>query len=155
MPERSYLHDPDLARDVHLNMLIAAQRSAEAMEDVCLERGLTRAQYSVLWVLCLSPRSKTGVPVSEIVDGLVNRAADVTRLVDRLEKAGLASRRTNPDDRRSVLVQPTAKGRRVLRQLTPDLADHHGAEWGHLNTGELQQLNTLLAKALWGETLLP
>jgi DNA-binding MarR family transcriptional regulator len=148
-------HDPELARDVHLNVLIAAQKSADAMEKVCQTANLTRAQFSVLWVLCLSPNTKLGVPVSEIADGLVTRASDATRLVDRLENMGLAQRRPNPNDRRGVLVRPTAKGRQIFAALSPKLEQHHSVEWSNLDAHELGALNTLLAKALWGEALLP
>ena len=44
----------------------------------------------------------------------------VTALVDRLERAGYAERRPNPEDRRSSVVRPTAWGtEEVLRHLGP------------------------------------
>lgn len=36
--------------------------------------------------------------------------AAITRLVDKLEKQGLVERRINPDDRRQILIAPTATG---------------------------------------------
>jgi DNA-binding MarR family transcriptional regulator len=41
----------------------------------------------------------------------------ITRAIDRLEEFGLARRKTDPNDRRSVLVQRTAAGNRFLREL--------------------------------------
>jgi DNA-binding MarR family transcriptional regulator len=44
----------------------------------------------------------------------------VTALVDRLERAGYAERRPNPQDRRSSVVRPTAWGtEEALRHLGP------------------------------------
>jgi DNA-binding MarR family transcriptional regulator len=42
-------------------------------------------------------------------------APTMTRLVDGLERDGLVTRTPDPDDARGVLVRPTARGRRLLR----------------------------------------
>jgi DNA-binding MarR family transcriptional regulator len=40
----------------------------------------------------------------------------MTRIVDGLERAGLAKRHPHPGDARATLVRPTAKGRRVMER---------------------------------------
>jgi DNA-binding MarR family transcriptional regulator len=45
----------------------------------------------------------------------------VTNTVDRLERAGLVSRRPNPLDGRGVLAAITARGREVVEQATREL----------------------------------
>jgi len=40
----------------------------------------------------------------------------VTSLLDRLEHAGHVKRTPNPADRRSVLIEPTAQGNRIMEQ---------------------------------------
>jgi hypothetical protein len=62
---------------------------------------------------------------SAVADGHLNRASDTTRLVDRLERAGLAERLPHPADRRSMLVRATAEGRRVYAAVTPKLQRFH------------------------------
>ena len=74
-----------------------------------------------LFVLCLSDEPDAGMPIGAVADGLLNRASDTTRLVDRLERAGLAERFPNPADRRGVLVRATAEGRAVFEAMTPDI----------------------------------
>jgi DNA-binding MarR family transcriptional regulator len=86
-----------------------------------------------------------------VADGLLNRASDITRLIDRLEKAGLAERLPNPADRRSVLVRATAEGQRVFAAVTPKLQDFHRRQWSNLSSSEVDALHGLLAKALWGD----
>ena len=54
----------------------------------------------------------TGVQVGA-VSGLAS--SSVTALADRLELAGMITRTRDHDDRRSVRLTPTAKGRRALR----------------------------------------
>ena len=85
-----------------------------------------------------------------VADGLLNRASDTTRLIDRLEKAGLAERLPNPADRRSVLVRVTPAGQRVFAAVTPKLQDFHRHQWSNLTSDEVDTLHGLLAKALWG-----
>ena len=46
-----------------------------------------------------------------------------SKLVDRIEAAGLCRRRTNPDDGRSQLIELTPTGRRVLAQADKTFED--------------------------------
>lgn len=140
-----------LGRLAHLNVLIAADRDRDEIEARCKEEGITHAQYAALWVLCLAD-APDGLPTGALADGLITRQPDVTRLVDRLVKAGLAERKASPDDRRVVLVAATPKGRRVFERLAPKISDYHEQQWAHLTYAELRQLHELLAKALWGDT---
>jgi DNA-binding MarR family transcriptional regulator len=140
-----------VGRDVHINVLLLANRSLDALEAICNEQHITHQQYVALWTLCLSDDAEAGLPVGAVADGLLNRASDVTRLVDRLERAGLVERLPNPADRRSVLVRATAEGQRVFAAVTPKLQDFHRRQWSHLAPDEVDTLHVLLAKALWGE----
>jgi DNA-binding MarR family transcriptional regulator len=139
-----------IGRGVHLNVLLLADRNLEALEQICAEEGITHQQYVALWTLCLADDADAGVPMGAVADGLLNRASDTTRLVDRLERAGLAERRPNPADRRSVLVRATAAGHRVFTAVTPKLQDFHRHQWSGLSEREIDTLHHLLAKALWG-----
>jgi DNA-binding MarR family transcriptional regulator len=140
-----------VGRAAHLNVLLLANRNLDALEELCGSEGITHAQYVALWALCLADDPEAGVPMGAVADGLLNRASDTTRLVDRLERAGLAERLPNPSDRRSVLVRATAAGRRAFDAATPKLQAFHRLQWAALDAGELDDLNRLLAKALWSE----
>jgi len=139
-----------VGRGVHLNVLLLADRNLDALERICAAEGITHQQYVALWTLCLADDAEEGVPMGAVADGLLNRASDTTRLVDRLERAGLAERRPNPADRRSVLVRATPAGERVFAAVTPTLQEFHRHQWANLSTDEIDTLNHLLAKALWG-----
>ena len=142
------------ARNVHLNILLLANRSLEQLETICQAADLTHAQYVALFVLCLTPGADVdGLPIGSVADGLLNRASDTTRLVDRLERAGLAERFPNPDDRRGVLVRATEKGRHVFAEITPNIQQLHRTQWSNLSVDETVQLDRLLLKALWGDDL--
>lgn len=139
-----------VARDVHVNVLLLANRSLEQLEELCRSEGLTHSQYVALWNLCLADDANSGVPATAVSDGLLNRASDTTRLIDRLERAELAERLPNPADRRGVLVRATEEGRRRFAAVTPRIQDFHAAQWSNLSPAETDELRQLLAKALWG-----
>jgi len=140
-----------LARETHVNVLLAANRFSDGMDQVCREDGISQAQYVALWVLCLSDDAEAGVPMGSLADGLITRASDTTRLVDRLESAGLVERLPNPADRRGVLVRATAEGAAVFSRATPRLKAYHRSQWADLTADELEVLHGLLAKALLGD----
>ena len=138
-----------LGRDVHINLLILASQAIDQIEEVCATEGITHSQYAALWTLCLAENTDDGIPLGEIADGLLTRAADVTRLVDRLEQSGLAERVPNPTDRRSVLVRVTPEGRQRFERLVPKVQDFHRRQWTFLDTEELSAFDALLVKAMW------
>jgi DNA-binding MarR family transcriptional regulator len=140
-----------LGRDVHVNVLLLANQNLEELETICQPHGLSHAQYVALWTLCLHEDADDGLPVGSVADGLLNRAADVTRLVDRLERSGLVERLPNPADRRSVLVRATTAGRDAFAAVTPALQAFHRRQWAHLSAEEIETLHALLGKALWGD----
>lgn len=141
-----------VAREIHVNLLLLANRSLDQLEEICRTEDLTHSQYVALWALSLADSADTGIPVGAVSDGLLNRASDTTRLIDRLEKAGLVERLPNPADRRGVLVRATAEGRRRFASLTPKLQAFHATQWAQLSAAESEQLRGLLTKALWGNT---
>ncbi|MGA7834811.1 MAG: MarR family transcriptional regulator [Acidimicrobiales bacterium] len=138
----------ELYRDAYLMATIAADQSRAELDQVCQKFHISIAQYPVLWVLCLS-NEKDGVPMSEVADGLVTRAADTTRLVDRLIDSGLVSRRQSSDDRRKVLVQATAKGRKVFEEVTVEIKSVHRKQFSSLSYDEVKMLIRLLNKLVW------
>jgi DNA-binding MarR family transcriptional regulator len=144
-----------LERDTHINVILAAQRFTAGMQAICETGGVSQSQWGVLWVLCLGDEKRKGMPISQVADGLVTRAADASRLIDRLADAGLVERLANPADKRGVLVRATAKGRSAFKAIVPKLTTFHRQEWAELSGTELQTLNALLAKVLWGPTGTP
>jgi MarR family transcriptional regulator, organic hydroperoxide resistance regulator len=56
--------------------------------------------------------------VYDIADELSITVGGTSKLVDRIEAAGHCSRRANPDDRRSSIIELTPTGRRLLVRAT-------------------------------------
>lgn len=103
--------------------------------------GLTPAQYVVLRALWRSDRQP---PAALAADSRCTRAT-MTGLVDSLEKRALVRRAPNPDDRRSLLVGLTAKGK-SLQRSTPDIDHLFDGCCSVLSAREMRQLRGLLEK---------
>ena len=142
-PARSTTTDDRTAR------AIRALRAASAHLEWTLARalethGLTTAQFAVLQALReAEPHS---LACSELGHRLVGPASDVTRLVDRLESAGLVSRERDKTDRRLVFTRLTLAGGALLERAEPCV---QGAEENAL-TGLDGEERESLAKLLVG-----
>jgi DNA-binding MarR family transcriptional regulator len=77
--------------------------------------GLTGTQYNVLRIL--RGAGTEGLPTLAIRDRLVDLSPGITRLIDRLEAADLATRVRDADDRRQVTVRITPAGLALLKTL--------------------------------------
>jgi DNA-binding MarR family transcriptional regulator len=150
--EREELIDR-LGRDAFITTFIASNRFTEDLEQCCRAEGISHALYAALWVLCLAD-APDGLPMGTLADGLLTRAADTTRLVDRLVKRRLATRKSSRDDRRVVLVSATSQGRQLFERLTAEIKALHRRQWASLTNDEIREVTRLLNKALWtGESV--
>src|SRR5229473_7915294 len=98
-------------------------------------------QYNVLRILRGSPE---GLPCGEIASRMITRDPDVTRLLDRLEKRALISRRREARDRRTVMARITAGGLKLLTRLDEPVQTAHRKQLGHLGRERLRALTELL-----------
>jgi DNA-binding MarR family transcriptional regulator len=77
---------------------------------------------------------------------MVTRVPDVTRLVDRLDAAGLVGRCRITEDRRVVQVKITQKGLDLLAALDEPLLALNKKVMRHMTRAELNELSRLLVK---------
>ncbi|MBI1189997.1 MAG: MarR family transcriptional regulator [Tepidisphaera sp.] len=128
-----------------LNLMRTGAMLAGDFAALFKSRGLSEAAYNTLRVL--RGAGDTGRPCHEIGEHLVARVPDVTRMVDRLEAAGLVTRERSARDRRVVNVRLTPKGLQVVTELDAPVVQLHQRQLGHLTRAELVELNRLLVKA--------
>jgi DNA-binding MarR family transcriptional regulator len=75
------------------------------------------AWYDVLWAVRRAPGRQ--VRMAELADGLTLSRGGVTKLVDRLEAAGLLRRERAEDDGRGFYAALTDAGQEMLRRMWP------------------------------------
>ncbi len=105
--------------------------------------GLTMAQYNVLRILRgQHPKPAT---VNMIIDRMMDKMSNASRIVDKLLAKGLVLRQPCCEDRRAVDVLITDEGLELLRQL-----DTEQATWEQrskrLTAEEARRLSRLLDK---------
>ena len=112
--------------------------------DAGLRRqNLTSAQLNTL--LVLSAAGPQGLLMGEIGRKLVVTKANVTGLVDRLERQGLVARAESAD-RRATVVRLTEPGAELLERTTPRHAERLAELTGCLADEEKRTLVRLLAR---------
>jgi DNA-binding MarR family transcriptional regulator len=102
-------------------------------------------QYNVLRILRGAGRG--GLCRNEVRDRLISRMPDVSRLLDRMESAGLVYRVRSTEDRRLVNTTLTPKGRMLVDVLDEEVVAAHETLLGHLSNEQLQTLIDLLSLA--------
>jgi DNA-binding MarR family transcriptional regulator len=137
-----------LAQEAHLSVGRTEALLEEGMERLLKPYGVSSTQYNVLRIL--RGAGAGGLCRHEIRDRLVSRMPDVTRLIDRMEEAGLVTRRRSAEDRRLVTTELTTAGRRLVDQLDGPVAEEHQRRLGHLKEEDLRMLVTLLERIRGG-----
>lgn len=85
---------------------------------------------------------------SEISERTLTSSATMTATIDALERRGWVRRVSNPDDRRSVLVELTDEGQAVTDRFLPGIRKLDVAIFAGLSITERTTLLKLLAKVL-------
>jgi DNA-binding MarR family transcriptional regulator len=135
------------AEEAYLNLLRTTTVLAADFERLFKDAGLSEPQYNVLRILRGAGADGAGLPCLEIASRMITRVPDITRLVDRLEAAGLVERARTSEDRRVVLVKITRKGLEAIAPLGQPLVEIHRRQMGHMSPKELDELSRLLVKA--------
>ena len=125
-----------------LDLLRTTDMLSRGLDRILKTEDVSATQYNVLRILRGSP---AGLPCGEIGSRMITRDPDVTRLLDRLEKRGLISRRRVTKDRRTVIARITPAGLKLLARLDQPVQDTHREQLGHLGTKGLRALTELLA----------
>ncbi|MFC3603447.1 MarR family winged helix-turn-helix transcriptional regulator [Deinococcus soli (ex Cha et al. 2016)] len=137
---------PGAPGSLHHRAYLALQRIALHQQrqgaDLLRDHGLSGPQFNVLRIL--RGAGEGGLTCSEISDRLLEHDPDVTRLLDRLQKAGLVTRDRDRPDRRIVATRLTDAGRNLLNRLDPPLTELHARQFAHLTDTQLRDLITLL-----------
>jgi MarR family transcriptional regulator, 2-MHQ and catechol-resistance regulon repressor len=138
------LDDPQIEL---VGLLIEAH--AEVMHG--LERDLTATtELPVIWLsvlirLARSPDSR--LRMTELARDMVISTSGLTRLIDRIEAAGLVERQPCPQDRRGLHAVLTPLGRERLAELIPKhVGDIQRRVSDHLSDKDRDELMRLLRK---------
>ena len=103
--------------------------------------GVTGAQWKVLFKTSRKP----GLRQVELADMLDIEPITLTRILDRLQEAGLIERSSDPDDRRAWRLHVTAKARPLVEKLQA-IADEMTADaFAGIDPKDIQTTRQVLA----------
>jgi DNA-binding MarR family transcriptional regulator len=113
-----------------------------AFSDALKPYGITPTQYNVLRIL--RGAGEKGLCRGEVMERMITKVPDATRLLDRMEAAGLIGRCRDAEDRRFVTTTISEAGLRLLQDLDEPVLVLHRQHFGALDERELQVLIDLL-----------
>jgi DNA-binding MarR family transcriptional regulator len=110
-----------LEQEVYLSILRTASELSYAVDQYFRPFDITPSQYNVLRIL--RGAGSDGLCRNEISDRMVTATPDMSRLLDRMEKAGWVTRERAADDRRQVSTHITNSGTELLTKLEAPTRD--------------------------------
>jgi len=119
-------------------LMRAAGRLASDLDVACREHGITHDQYNLLRIL--RGVHPAGHPRGEIAARLINRAPDVTRMLDRLVSRGLVRRGWHAQNRRLSIATITSDGLALLAEVDQSVAREHARHASRLSEADLKTL---------------
>jgi DNA-binding MarR family transcriptional regulator len=133
-----------------LNLIQANRIVSDVLEEhVEAAAGLSLAEHEVLIRIGFSPDGR--LRMADLASLLLVSKSGVTRLVDRVEQAGLVKREFSPNDRRVTFASITDAGRAALDRANPAFARALDQAFSqHMNDSDVACLRAALRKVLEG-----
>lgn len=132
-------------QEAYVNLLRTQSLLTKRFDRLFREHEISSPQYNILRIL--RGHEGGGLPSLEIASQMITCVPDITRLLDRLEKANYVARQRSTEDRRVVRVKLTAQGRTFLAKLDGPIHEAEQTSLGHMTNKDLKELSRLLTKA--------
>ena len=105
--------------------------------------GISTGDFDVMRIVACTPSCR----VYDIAEQLSVTVGGISKAVDRLERRGHVARRSNPEDRRSSLIELTPEGAQALAGAGSVVDDELELRLGSvLSADSLTQLGSLIAR---------
>jgi len=137
------------AQRAFIELVRVHEKLYSELQHFFADHGVTMQQFNVLRILYVRDDGG-GLSCHQIGERLLNRVPDITRLLDRLEKAGLVEPLRSKADRRVVLTRLTPAGTALVERIHEPLMAEHERQMAHMSPDELEQLCGLLARLQQG-----
>jgi len=129
-------------QQAQLDIVRTSNLLADALDQLLKPYGITGTQYNVLRIL--RGEEPDGLCRNAVRERLLSRMPDATRLLARMEQAGLVSRNRSEEDRRHVTTRITDKGQRLVAALDEKVEEEHQGRFGRLSQKQVRKLIKLL-----------
>lgn len=133
-----------LEHEAQLNIVRTGALLMDEVEQLLKPYGITATQFNVLRILRGS--EPDGLCRNELRDRMLTRMPDMTRLLDRMEEAGLVVRSRENQDRRMVRSRISPSGLQLLEKLDGVAQEEHKRRFKQLDENQLQNLIDILTQ---------
>jgi len=108
--------------------------------------GLTDVQFNLMNLLYYESGKEGGLSQAQISDMMLVNRANITSLVDRMEKAELVTRTAHANDRRYNIIKLTSKGKNLYTKVEPHYLKQVKEAMAPLDAAELKRMAGMLEK---------
>ena len=107
-----------LAKEAMLNIYYTASCLKKKADEFFREFGLSDVQFNVMMLLSYQANDGEGLNQGQISKMMLVNRANITSLIDRMEKTNLV-KRTAAEDRRYNIIKLTSKGKGLVEKVDP------------------------------------
>jgi len=108
-----------LAHEALLNTYYTASCLRKKAGELLRPFGVTDVQFNLMMLLKYQDGSEEGLNQAQLSNMMLVNRANITSIIDRMEKVNFVVRTPAPSDRRSNIVKLTSRGRKLLAQIEP------------------------------------
>ena len=134
------------AHEALLNIYYTASIMKKRADDFFGQFGLTDVQFNLINLLYYESGKEGGLSQAQISDMMLVNRANITSLVDRMEKAELVTRTAHANDRRYNIIKLTSKGKHLYTKVEPHYLEQVKKAMASLDAAELKRLAGMLEK---------
>ncbi len=128
-------------------VLVLAQHLERNVEVALEKHKLALGQFDILATLRRQGK-KGGLTPTQLLESVVLSSGGMTARLDALAEAGYIARKSNPADRRMVVIELTSKGRRAIDNATRTRFNEAKDSLPALDETEMAALTGLLRRWL-------
>jgi len=108
-----------LAHEALLSTYYTASNLRKKAEHFLQPFGLTDVQFNLMMLLKHQTKKDAGLTQAQLSSMMLVNRANITALVDRMERAGFVTRTSSPSDRRSNIIKLTESGEELIERIEP------------------------------------
>lgn len=144
--DNKYKLDDNYETNLNLSTLIVLTRAEQKIHKMEYETmkagGLTNSQFAVLEVLY----SKGDLKICDIIEKILTTSGNITVVIKNLEKEELVRKYSDIEDKRSMLISITDKGKKIMDDIFPNHVENINKIFNRLTVEEKLELKKILKK---------
>ncbi len=134
------------AHEALLHIYYTAAKAQKKADEFFRAHGLTDVQFNVMMLLLNQSGESGGLTQVELSRMMLVNRANITTLIDRMEKAKLVVRVADPTDRRYNVVKVTPHGEKLYRKAAALYHQKVGSIMSALKEPEQRELVAMLTR---------